>query len=215
MPSIDSPAHCCGVYPRIDMPTLEPTTETGRIYEFCVLYPYPLSQKEEKNAQKSVEDLFAEAGGKQVAKDVWSRRGLAYKIGGYDEGIYVVYHYEIDPEKLKELDNALRITKNVLRHIVVKPPKNYQIVEYSKEYEKWLKNKETEVDKKAQEKEDQLKQKMLEKQKRQAARAEKKEKVSVSAKTAPDKEKKEDLAKDEAELTAEIDKLIADDELEL
>jgi len=198
------------------MPTLEPTTETGRIYEVCVLYPYPLSQKEDKDAQKSVEDLFAEAGGKQIAKDVWGRRGMAYKIGGYDEGVYVVYYYEMEPEKLKELDGALRITKHVLRHIVVKPPKNYQIVEYSKEYDKWLKDKEGEDDRKEAEKEEQLKKKMIEKQKRQTARAEKKEKEAASTKEAPaKKEKKETAKKDDAEITAEIDKLIADDELEL
>ena len=192
------------------MPTLETTSETARVYEICVLYPHPLSQKEEKDAQKAVEDLFKEAGAKQIAKDAWGRRGLAYKIGGFEDGVYIVYYYEIEPEKLKELDDALRITKNVLRHIVIKPPNNYQIVEYSKAYEQWLKDKETEKDQKAKEKEDQLKQKMIDKQKRQASRTEKKKPVEEKK-----VEKKADAVMEEAELTAEIDKLIADDELEL
>ena len=149
------------------MPTIEATSEDTRVYEVCVLFPYPLNQKEEKEAHKEVEDYFEEVGAKQVSKDSWGRRGLAYKIGGYTEGSFIVYYYEMDPLKLKEVDQNLRISKNVLRHITVKPPKGYQIVKYSEKYEEWLENKDTEVEETKQQKEDELKKKMLEKQKRQ------------------------------------------------
>ena len=45
------------------------TSENTRIYEFCMLLAYPLSQKEESDLMKEIEKLFEEAGGKQVAKD--------------------------------------------------------------------------------------------------------------------------------------------------
>src|SRR5438874_124716 len=113
--------------PTSRMPTLTPSSEDVRIYECCILYPYPLGQKEEAELLKEIEGLFADAGGKLVMKDAWGRRGLAYPIGGAVEGNYIVYYYELDPLKVKEIDGALRIMKNVDRHLLVKPPKNYQI----------------------------------------------------------------------------------------
>jgi len=186
------------------MPTLEPTSEDTRVYEICVLYPYPLSQKEESNAQKEVEDFLKETGGKEIAKDAWGRRGLAYNIGGYTEGSFVIYYYELDPTKLDELDHNLRISKSSLRHMIIKPPKGYQIIEYSKRYEEWLKEREVEEETLEKQKEEDLKKKMLERQKRQTKRTEDKK--------TPEKEKAAPAGK---EITAEIDKLIADDELEI
>jgi len=188
------------------MPELAATSEDTRVYEICVLLPYPLSQKEEEQAQKEIEKLLSEASGKQIAKDAWGRRGLAYRIGGFDEGNFIVYHYELNPEQIKELDENLRIVKNVLRHMIVKPPKGYQIVQYSEQYEQWQKERVQAEETRKQHREEELKKKMLERQKRQTKRA------------APKKEAVEEpTPKEEGreKLTAEIDKLIADDELEI
>ena len=100
------------------------TIETDdRVYECCVLLPFPLSQKEEKDTLQEIEGYFEEAGAKQMAKDVWGRRGLAYAIEGRAEGTFVVYHYEMDPSKVKEINEQLKISTTVLRHLLIKPPK--------------------------------------------------------------------------------------------
>jgi len=188
------------------MPELAATSEDTRVYELCVLLPHPFSKKEEEQTQKEVEKLLSEAGGKQVAKDIWGRRGLAFKIGGFDEGNFIVYYYELSPEKLKELDENLRIVQGVLRHMIVKPPKGYQIVKYSGQYEQWQKDRVQEEETKKQNKEDELKKKMLERQKREAKRAAPKK---TEEKPEPPK------AEEKEKITEEIDKLIADDELEI
>src|SRR5262245_49834306 len=120
------------------MPTLTASSEDVRIYECAVLYPYPLTQKQEQDLLKEVEGYFEEAGAKLVAKDPWSQRGLAYGVKGFSEGCFVIYYYEMDPLKVKEVDHSLKINKNVLRHLFVKPPKNYQILKYSELYQTWL-----------------------------------------------------------------------------
>lgn len=190
------------------MPTIVPTSEDTRVYEFCVLYPYPLSQKEEQDILKEVEGIFDEAGAKQVSKDSWGRRGLAYRIEGYEEGVFVVYHYEMDPAKVKEVDNALRIMRTVLRHMVVKPPKGYQIVKFSEQYEEWLKSRKEQEANKEHERVAELERKVAERAKRKVKRveAEKKE----EEKSAPEKPqmKKE-------EIQEELEKLISDDDLDL
>ncbi|MDD3896232.1 MAG: 30S ribosomal protein S6 [Candidatus Peribacteraceae bacterium] len=188
------------------MPELQATSEEQHVYELCVLIPYPLSQKEEQEVMKNVESIVEDAGGRQVAKDVWGRRGLAYKIGGATEGNFIVYHYELDPSAINEIDESLRIAKHVLRHLIVKPPKGYQIVAYSKKYEEWLKESEQEEETRKKDKEEDLRKKMIEKQKRQTTK-----------KPAPVKQPKEAEKKPASGemITEEIDKLIADDELEL
>ena len=149
------------------MATMTPTVEDNRIYEVAVLYPYPMNQKEEAELQKGIEEIFSEAGGKQIMKDAWGRRGLAYKIGGFTEGTFVIYYYEIDPLKLKDIDQQLRILKGMLRHMIVKPAKNYQIVPYADNYDRWKQQEQLVREKVAQDKEDKLKKQVVDKAKRQ------------------------------------------------
>lgn len=184
------------------MATLTATSEDTRVYEIAVLYPFPFTQKEEQTLLKEVEGIFAEAGGTQVAKDAWGRRGLAYKIGGYDEGNFVIYYYEFDPEKLKEMDQALRIVPGVLRHIIVKPPKGYQIVKFSEEYERWLNERETVHEKREREEEEKIRQRVADRAKRQVKKAEEMKKKEVVEKKKP---------MEEAELDEQLEKLISED----
>ncbi len=190
------------------MATLTPSSEDTRIYELCVLIAYPLTQKEEQEALKRVEELFEEAGAKQVSNDIWGRRGLAYKIKGFEEGSFVVYYWDLDPSKLRDIERQLLILPNVLRHLVVKPPKGYEMVDYSKQFDAWKKEKVVAEEGKAKEHEERLRQKMLDKQKRQTKpRATKKVEEEIPKEAAAPMEKEE--------LTSEIDKLISGDELEI
>ena len=189
------------------MPQLVPTTEEGRIYEFCILYPSTLSQKEENDFLKEIEGILEEVGGKQMGKDLWGKRGFAYAIKGQSEGNFVVYYYELDPSKLKEVSTALRITPKLLRHIVVKPPKGYEIVAYSEKFTQWLTEREKEGERKAREREEALAKKVADRAKRTVKRAEVKKKDEEGA--AP--KQKADAKK----ISEELDKLISDDSMDL
>ncbi len=185
------------------MPSLVPSSEDVRIYECCVLYPYPFGQKEESDLLKEVEGLFADAGAREVSKDKWGQRGLAYPIKGFTEGNFIIYYYEMDPAKLKELDQALRITKGVLRHMFVKPPKGYQVLKYSELYVQWLKERENVDQRRKREKEEQVQEQVARKAKRQA-------------KMQTERKKAEPTPGVQGEqLQEKLDKLISDDSLDL
>lgn len=181
------------------MPTLEASSEDVRIYEIAVLYPFPLNQKEEKEVLSRVEEVFEEAKGKQVSKDVWGRRGLAYPIKGATEANIIIYYYELDPSTIKEIDTQFKILPGVLRHLIVKPPKGYQIVSYAEKYEKWLKSRKDDEQKAAEEREEALKKKVLSKAKRVTKKTEEKPVKEAS---------KEDISK-------KLDKIISDDDLDI
>jgi ribosomal protein S6 len=183
------------------MPTLNASSEDVRVYEFAVMYQPDLDQKAETALLKELDEHFAEAGGKLLFKDPWSKRGLAYKIGGFSDAKFVIYYFEMDPSKIRELDQQLRLTKGVLRHMIVIPPKGYEAVSYEEKYLDWLKNRVTVAEQRQHKKEERLKQTVTAQAKRATKRMEK-----PKAEAKPLEMKK---------LDAELDKLISDSDLKL
>ncbi|OIO53449.1 30S ribosomal protein S6 [Candidatus Peregrinibacteria bacterium CG1_02_54_53] len=184
------------------MPTLTPTPEDTVIYEFCVLYPSNLSQKEEQTLLKGIEEIFAEAEAKELLRDAWGRRGLAYPIKKQTEGNFVVLYIEMDPTKVREIDRQLRILPHMLRHLIVRPPKDYEVTKFSQRFEQWLKDRETAVETERKEEEKRLQRKVVEKAKREVKRTEAKKKAPTST-------------LEEADLSKKLDELISDDSLGL
>lgn len=189
------------------MTSLVPTSEETCVYECCVLYPVNLSQKEEQTLLKGIDEIFTEAAGRQMAKDAWGRRGLAYPIKKQVEGNFIVFYYEIDPLKVKEIDRQLRILPNVLRHLIIKPPKGYELTKYSEAFEQWQKDKVTAVETKRKEEETKLQRKVVEKAKRDAKRTDV-QKTDAKKKEVPS-------ALEKADLTKKLDELISDDSIGL
>jgi len=66
-----------------------------------------------------VEGLVQAAGGKVLKRDNWGKKRLAYRIAHQDFAIYVYFEAALDPTKVHELDSAILITEEVLRHILV------------------------------------------------------------------------------------------------
>jgi small subunit ribosomal protein S6 len=60
------------------------------------------------------------AGGQIVKVAPWGRRRLAYPIERYRDGSYHILVFEAPAEAIVELERALEITEEVLRHLVVR-----------------------------------------------------------------------------------------------
>ena len=59
-------------------------------------------------------------GGEVVEVSHWGRRRLAYPISRHFEGNYVVSQIKLDPTEVPGLDGSLRISEEVIRHLIVK-----------------------------------------------------------------------------------------------
>lgn len=65
-----------------------------------------------------IQDVIA-ADGEVGQVDAWGMRKLAYPIEKKTEGFYVVIEFKASPELPKELDRRLKITDDVMRHIII------------------------------------------------------------------------------------------------
>lgn len=78
----------------------------------------------EENAFKAVvakfDKLITANGGKVEKTDCWGKRRLAYEIQNLNEGLYVLVTFQADAAAVKELDRVMRITDEVLRHMIIR-----------------------------------------------------------------------------------------------
>ena len=59
----------------------------------------------------------------------WGRRKLAYEIGHFKEGVYVLEVINGSGELMKELDRRLKVIDQVIRHMIVRVDEEKQVVD--------------------------------------------------------------------------------------
>jgi small subunit ribosomal protein S6 len=72
-----------------------------------------------------VKGFVANGGGEVTGVNVWGRRRIAFAIKHFRFGIYAVLNAKIDPAATKDLERSLRLSEDVIRHLLVrleKPP---------------------------------------------------------------------------------------------
>jgi small subunit ribosomal protein S6 len=92
-----------------------------RRYELVVIISPQVAEEEVPEAvERLVRRPVEGQGGVCDEVSVWGRRKLAYPISSHAEGNYVVTQLQLDPTKARELEQGLRISEEVLRHLLVR-----------------------------------------------------------------------------------------------
>lgn len=87
-------------------------------YEVMFIINPALEEEKKEATVEKVKEIVAADG--EVSKvDVWGMRKLAYPIQKKNEGYYVVIEFAASTELPKELDRRLRISDDVMRHIII------------------------------------------------------------------------------------------------
>lgn len=89
-----------------------------RHYEVALVL-HPDLEIDLENVLKKIEKILADLGAKIDKKDNWGKKKLAYKINKQDWGIYVFYEIQTEPTQIREINNKLRITEEVMRYLIV------------------------------------------------------------------------------------------------
>lgn len=79
----------------------------------------PALDEEQKNSLVETVKGIVNKDGEAGEADMWGERKLAYPINKKKEGFYVLLPFKASTELPKELDRRLRISDNVMRHIIV------------------------------------------------------------------------------------------------
>lgn len=87
-------------------------------YELMFIINPTLEDDKKNQTVETVKEIIA-ADGEVGNVDVWGMRKLAYPIEKKTEGYYVVVEFQGNTTLPKELDRRLRISDNVMRHLIV------------------------------------------------------------------------------------------------
>lgn len=71
-----------------------------------------------EETRKVLTDVIAQFGELEKA-DEWGEKRLAYRIGDYEKGYYMLYTFDGTHECVKELDRKLRNSEYILRHMII------------------------------------------------------------------------------------------------
>ncbi len=93
-----------------------------RDYEILYIVRADLDDDKVQDIIKRVNTLIDRAGGSVERTNIWGKRKLAYEVKHQKEGAYVLQDFQIGADRLPELEAALKITEEVLRHLVVRKP---------------------------------------------------------------------------------------------
>ncbi len=97
-------------------------------YELMLILMADLSQDDTEKELKKIKKLITDATGEIYHEDIWDVRDLAYTIKKQDKGYYVIFYFTLSETKhVPEMERELRINNMVIRHLLVKSPKNYEI----------------------------------------------------------------------------------------
>lgn len=89
-----------------------------RDYELAFILNPEVNEEQTQTILGRVDQVVANYGGRIVKVNQWGRRRLAYPIERHRDGFYVFIDMILTPETVNELERTLRVSEEVLRHMV-------------------------------------------------------------------------------------------------
>ena len=89
-------------------------------YELIYIINPEVSEEELPQVIEKMSQSVSKAGGNVVELTKWGRKRMAYPIRRFAEGNYVFNRIELEPVKVKEIEANLRLSDEVLRHLMVR-----------------------------------------------------------------------------------------------
>lgn len=102
---------------------------TLRQYELIYILPPETTEEQAAELHKQVDAIVARMTGAIEKTENWGRRRLAYEIGHYKEGVYVLEVINGTGDLMKELDRRLKVMDQVIRHMIVRVDEEKKVVE--------------------------------------------------------------------------------------
>ncbi|MCJ7726564.1 MAG: 30S ribosomal protein S6 [Acidimicrobiia bacterium] len=92
-----------------------------RTYELMTIFRPQMAETEVRNEVATIEQALALGGAEVKATDFWGKRRFAYEIEHLSEGYYALVTFEAEAGAVDDVDRALSLSDNVLRHKFIRP----------------------------------------------------------------------------------------------
>ena len=89
-------------------------------YELVFIVSPEVTDESLENTVDSVSQFISGKDGIISDSERWGKRKLAYPMGRFLEGHYVLTRFKISPARCKELEASLEISEEILRHLLIK-----------------------------------------------------------------------------------------------
>jgi small subunit ribosomal protein S6 len=102
---------------------------TVRQYELVYILPPDTTEAQAGELHEQIAAVIARMNGQIEKTENWGRRKLAYEIGHFKEGVYVLEVINGGGELMKELDRRLKVLDLVVRHMIVRVDEEKKVVD--------------------------------------------------------------------------------------
>ena len=98
-----------------------------RDYELGIILNPEVSEEQARAILERVDQVVTSHDGQVMRVNQWGRRRLAYPIEHHRDGLYMFIDMALTPETVFELDRTLKVSEEVLRHLIKRrDPKTVQ-----------------------------------------------------------------------------------------
>jgi small subunit ribosomal protein S6 len=104
-------------------------SQPTRQYELVYIVAPTATEQELADVHGQVEGIVGRFGGTVTRWENWGRRKLAYEIQHHKDGVYVLEVLSGPGEMVRELDRRLRVTDQVIRHLIVRVDEELKVAE--------------------------------------------------------------------------------------
>ena len=105
------------------------TLVAGRQYELVYILPPETTEQQATEVHDQLAAVVDRLHGAVDKTENWGRKRLAYDIGHFKEGVYVLELINGSGDLMKELDRRLRVMDQVIRHMIVRVDEEKKVVE--------------------------------------------------------------------------------------
>lgn len=91
-------------------------------YELLYIISNKYTEDEVKTINETVKKIIEANTGKITFSEVWGKKKFCYKIEKFSHGYYNLYEFDADPEKIEKINTELRLSHEILRHMLITKP---------------------------------------------------------------------------------------------
>ncbi len=88
-------------------------------YELILIINPQVADDALESVVNNVSQFITGKGGTITNTDRWGKKKLAYPLKHHLEGTYILMRLKMDPSLSREVENHVKITEQIIRHILV------------------------------------------------------------------------------------------------